>query len=157
MIHYFALITTAGSIATLLFCWLCLCCCLRCRRRRYLLQRRKRIRYQLLHENDDDDDEQISPQSPSGFVEKSKSKFRLFKKGKSGKGSAMIVSESDYELSDENGEQTLYDKPLLAAKSQTNPSGKKSRGLKVPIQDSNGSPMLRNNGQSPTNTDNSVA
>jgi hypothetical protein len=33
----------------------------------------------------------------------------------------------------------------------------KTRGLKVPVQDSNGSPMLRNSGQSPTTTDNSVA
>jgi len=33
----------------------------------------------------------------------------------------------------------------------------KTRGLKVPVQDSNGSPMLRNNGQSPTTTENSVA
>jgi hypothetical protein len=33
----------------------------------------------------------------------------------------------------------------------------KTRALKVPVQDSNGSPMLRNNGQSPTTTDNSVA
>jgi hypothetical protein len=33
----------------------------------------------------------------------------------------------------------------------------KTRALKVPVQDSNGSPMLRNNGQSPTTTDNSLA
>lgn len=33
----------------------------------------------------------------------------------------------------------------------------KTRGLKVSVQDSNGSPILRTNGQSPTGTDNSVA
>lgn len=69
----------------------------------------------------------------------------------------MIVSESDYGLSDENDEQTLYDKPLLAAKSQMTQSEKKKHGLKVAVQDGNGSPMVRNNGQSPTTTDNSVA
>lgn len=74
-------------------------------------------------------------------------KLNLFL-GQKGKMSNVIVSESDYDVSDENGEQTLYDKPLLTSK---------SRRLKVPVQDSNGSPMLRNNGQSPTTTDNSVA
>jgi hypothetical protein len=71
--------------------------------------------------------------------------------------SNVIISGSDCDVSDENGEQTLYDKPLLAAKLQLSSPSAKSRGLKVPVQDSNGSPMLRNNGQSPTTTDNSVA
>ena len=69
----------------------------------------------------------------------------------------MIISESDCDVSDEHGEQTLYDKPLLTAKLQMSPPISKNRGLKVPVQDSNGSPMLRNSGQSPTTTDNSVA
>ena len=73
------------------------------------------------------------------------------------KTSNMIISESDCDVSDENGEQTLYDKPLLTAKLQMSSPIGKNRGLKVPVQDSNGSPMLRNNGQSPTTTDNSVA
>ncbi|CAF0871946.1 unnamed protein product [Adineta steineri] len=155
-IHYFALLTILGSIFTIVFCWLCLCCCLRWRRRRNLLERRKRIRYQLLHENDDDDNEddngKYSPHSPK---EKSKSKFRLLKKNKP-KTSNVIISESD--MSDEHGEQTLYDKPLLTAKLQMgSPNTMKNRGLKVPVQDSNGSPMLRKNGQSPPTTDNSVA
>jgi hypothetical protein len=64
------------------------------------------------------------------------------------------MSESDYDLSDE---QTLYDKPLLTAKLQTNIPTVKTRGLRFPVQDSNGSPMVPFNGQSPNTTDNSVA
>jgi hypothetical protein len=66
----------------------------------------------------------------------------------------MIMSESDNDLSDE---QTLYDKPLLTSKLQINSPTVKTRQLKVAVQDNNGSPMLRDNGQSPTTTDNSVA
>ena len=171
LIHYFALITIVGLIATIIVCWLCLCCCYRCRRRRSLLERRRRIRYQLLHENDDDD----SPDSPYNMKEQSKSKSRSPKKSKrsrsrspfepanrsvadKGKGSNVVLSESDYDVSDENGEQTLYDKPLLTAKVQVKSSANsKSRGLKVPVQDNNGSPMVRNTDQSPATTDNSLA
>ncbi len=64
------------------------------------------------------------------------------------------MSESDNDLSDE---QTLYDKPLLTSKLQINSPTVKTRQLKVAVQDNNGSPMLRDNGQSPTTTDNSVA
>lgn len=124
-----------GAIGFLIFCWLCTCCCLRWRRRRNLLERRKRIRYRLLHEDDDEENE-----------------GKKHKKSK--KPSQIIHSESDYDLSDE---QTLYDKPLLTAKFQTNSPSKKNRDLKVPVQDSNGSPMLRAHGQSPTTTDQSVA
>ncbi len=133
------------------FFWLCLCCCLRWRRRRNLLERRKRIRYQLLQEddNDDDDDNNEKKNIPTR-KQKLKSKFRLSKP----KTTNVIISESDCDVSDE---ETLYDKPLLTAKLEMNTPTVKTRGLKVPVQDSNGSPMLRNNGQSPTTTDNSVA
>ena len=141
LIHYFVLSAITGSIFFIIFCWLCLCCCLRWRRRRNLLERRKRIRYQLLHEDDDDNDE-ISERR-----QKPKNKSRSNK----GKGSTIIMSESDYELSDE---QTLYEKPFLTA--QITPTVK-TRGLKFPVQDSNGSPMVPFNGQSPNTTDNSVA
>ncbi|CAF1062140.1 unnamed protein product [Adineta ricciae] len=153
IVHYVVLISIVTVIFALLFCWLCLCCCLRWRRRRNLLERRKRIRYQLLHEDDEDINDTESPRSPK---EKLKSKFRLTKKNKT-KPSNLIISESDCDVSDEHGEQTLYDKPLLTAKLQMSSSFGKNRGLKVPVQDSNGSPMLRNSGQSPTTTDNSVA
>ncbi len=90
-----------------------------------------------------------------------KQKFYFIKKTRllldKAKTSNLIISESDCDVSDENGEQTLYDKPLLTAKLQMNSPTTKTRALKVPVQDSNGSPMLRNNGQSPTTTDNSVA
>lgn len=133
--------TIVGAIVFLVFCWLCTCCCLRWRRRRNLLERRKRIRYRLLHEDDDDDENDNRKQKKSN-------------KSRSNKASNLVVSESDYDLSDE---QTLYDKPLLTAKFQSNSPSKKNRELKVPVQDSNGSPMLRAHGQSPTTTDQSVA
>jgi len=138
LIHYVALITISSLVVFLLTCWLCLCCCLRCRRRRKLLDRRRRIRYQLLQENDDDDDRKLK-----------KSRFRFGKN----QDSKIVLSESDYN----SDEQTLYDKPLLAAKNSINSSGMKHRGLKVSVEDSNGSPMLKNNGQSPVTTDNSLA
>ncbi|CAF3864394.1 unnamed protein product, partial [Rotaria sp. Silwood2] len=151
IIHYFVLIASISSISTIIFCWLCLCCCLRWRRRCNLLKRRKRIRYQLLQENDDSDD-----QSSKSSKEKSKNKFHSTKKNKT-KLSNIVISESDNDQSDENGEQTLYDKPLLTAKSQTNSPKIKSRGLKVAVQDSNGSPMLGNNRQSPMTSEHSIA
>ncbi|UJR37839.1 hypothetical protein I4U23_030529 [Adineta vaga] len=153
IIHYFVLISIVGSIFSIIFCWICLCCCLRWRRRHNLLERRKRIRYQLLNEDDDDVHDVDTPQSPK---EKLKNKFRLMKKNKT-RTSNLIISESDCDVSDEHGEQTLYDKPLLTAKLQMNSPTNKNRELKVPVQDSNGSPMLRNKGQSPSTTDNSVA
>ena len=144
LIHYFVLSTLVGAIVSIVFCWLCSCCCLRWRRRRNLIKRRERVRYRLLHENDDDDDEQQ-------LIHNRKQKKS--NKSRSSKTSNIILSESD--LSDE---QTLYDKPLLAAKLQINsPTSNKHRELKVPVQDSNGSPMLRLHGQSPTTTDQSVA
>ncbi|CAF2731114.1 unnamed protein product [Rotaria sp. Silwood2] len=121
------------------------------KRRCNLLKRRKRIRYQLLQENDDSDD-----QSSKSSKEKSKNKFHSTKKNKT-KLSNIVISESDNDQSDENGEQTLYDKPLLTAKSQTNSPKIKSRGLKVAVQDSNGSPMLGNNRQSPMTSEHSIA
>lgn len=178
LIHYFVLIAVGTSIASLIFCCMCLCCCLRWRRRRYLLARRKRIRYQLLHDQDDEDDDHDSVlNSDASSPKKNKTKGQSSKKSKpqtssrfevevnqsmcldqKDRASRLVISGSDYELSDENGEQTLYDKPLLASKLKIeSPSTPKSRQLRVPVQDSNGSPMLRNNGQSPTTTDNSVA
>ena len=74
-----------------------------------------------------------------------------------GKTTNVIISASDDDGSDENGEQTLYDKPLLTAKSRLESPSIKRRALKVPVQDGNGSPMLYVNGQSPTTTDHSVA
>jgi hypothetical protein len=145
LIHYFVLTTIFSLIISITFCWLCLCCCLRWKRRRNLLERRKRIRYQLLEEDDDDNDA-----INDNRKQKTKNKSRLNKS----KTSNIIMSESDYDLSDE---QTLYDKPLLTAKLQTNSPTVKTRGLKFPVQDSNGSPMLQFNGQSPTTTDQSVA
>jgi hypothetical protein len=144
LIHYFALITIVGLLFSVTFCWICLCCCLRCRRRRNLLERRKRIRYQLLEDDDDVDEQNTSNR-------KTKTKFRS-NKTKS-KTTSVIQSESDCN----SDEQTLYDKPLLTSKTQIYSPTIKNRGLKVPVQDSNGSPMLGNNGQSPTTTDNSVA
>ncbi|CAF0992232.1 unnamed protein product [Rotaria sp. Silwood1] len=152
IIHYFVLITSASTVLTILFCWLCLCCCLRWRRRRNLLDRRKRIRYQLLHENDEEDDDESS----QSLKEKSKNKFHSSKKNKT-KISNLIISESENDQSDENGEQTLYDKPLLTAKSQINSPKIKSRGLKVAVQDSSGSPMLRDNRQSPMTSEHTIA
>ncbi|CAF0943448.1 unnamed protein product [Rotaria sordida] len=150
IIYYFVIITSVSSISTIVFCWLCLCCCLRWRRRRNLLERRKRIRYQLLDENGDDDE------SPSSSKEISKNKFHSSKKSKT-KISNLIVSESDDNQSDENGEQTLYDKPLLTATSKMNVTKIKSRGLKVAVQDSNVSPVLGNNRQSSITSEHHIA
>lgn len=74
-----------------------------------------------------------------------------------GKQSTMVVSESDNDLSDTNGEQTLYDKPLLAAKYNSNLSSTKSRGFRVPVQDSTDSPKIRKPGQTTPINDSSVA
>lgn len=146
IIHYFVLISILGSIFSISFCWLCCCCCLRWRRRRNVLEHRKRIRYQLLGENDEDDDQEVVQTKKQKF----KSKFRSNKS----KTTSVVVSDSDGDMSDE---QTLYDKPLLAAKIDVNTPTIKTRGLKASTQDSKGSPMLRSNEQSATATDNSVA
>ena len=84
LIHYFVLLTIAGSLLSLVICCLCLCCCLRWRRRRYLLQRRKRIRYQLLHEKDDNEDDQdhslLSNASPINGQVKQSNRSKFIKK-----------------------------------------------------------------------------
>ena len=139
------LITLVVTILSITFCWLCCCCCLRWRRRQKILERRKRIRYQLLQENDEDD---IHDNSLNNRKQKIKNKFRLNKN----KSTSVVISDSDG-----SDEQTLYDKPLLTAKLAMNSPTVKTRGLKVPVQDSNGSPMLPVNGQSPTTTDQSIA
>ncbi|CAF3884978.1 unnamed protein product [Rotaria magnacalcarata] len=133
VIHYFVIITSISSIFSLIFCWFCTCCCLRWRRRRNLLERRKRIRYQLLDENDDE--------GAYDSTEKKKEKSRFFTKNKTNK-SNIVISASDQ--SDENGEQTLYDKPLLTAKASMNSPNLRNRGLTVAVQDSNGIPVCDN-------------
>ncbi|CAM2721049.1 unnamed protein product [Rotaria socialis] len=133
VIHYFVIITSISSILSLIFCWFCTCCCLRWRRRYNLLERRKRIRYQLLDENDDE--------GAYDSTEKTKEKSRFFRRNKTKK-SNIVISASDQ--SDENGEQTLYDKPLLTAKANMNSPKLRNRGLTVAVQDSNGIPVCDN-------------
>ncbi|CAF4519672.1 unnamed protein product, partial [Rotaria magnacalcarata] len=93
----------------------------------------KRIRYQLLDENDDE--------GAYDSTEKKKEKSRFFTKNKTNK-SNIVISASDQ--SDENGEQTLYDKPLLTAKASMNSPNLRNRGLTVAVQDSNGIPVCDN-------------
>jgi hypothetical protein len=73
------------------------------------------------------------------------------------KSSNLVMPESDRDYSDENGEQVLYDKPLLTSKMQTHTPMKKVRDLKIPIPDSNGSPILPSNGPSPSTSDHRMA